>query len=354
MSSSKPLINSIYDLDDIDTEEHKNTATITPSPITAVDIPLLTIDDRERFVLDIFKKSKQEDWFKYVISRIYIGDFIISYNNVIKIAIERKTWADLASTLRSSRKENIHKLLSLREQTGCVLMYIIEGNPLPNPSSKVSKMPYSNMISHLDHIMLRDKIHVIHTKDHYHTFLRLQTLMKNMLSIKDFNKPVRNNGDDVVGGKEEEEPNDMNIIKTSIKPTETQITYDIWSSIPNISVRIAGIFIKHGVRLLDMIMSKITEDDISTLKYDSGMIIGKVRSKKILKAITETSSHISILSNIPMISKKTATAVLQHTPLITLINDTSLDQDLCSIKITEHSTLGEKKLKLIRYWIAKS
>ena len=43
----------------------------------------------------------------------------------ILFVIERKTWTDLASSLRDGRKENNKKLLKIREETKCQLIYLI-------------------------------------------------------------------------------------------------------------------------------------------------------------------------------------------------------------------------------------
>src|SRR5271163_4715793 len=102
----------------------------------------LIVDDRERAVTGFLEDLSHTFHINYKIKRLEVGDYSIIYKNHIMIIIERKTWADLASSLRDGRSANINKLIALREATGCQVCYLIEGDAFPNPNSLVQRMPY--------------------------------------------------------------------------------------------------------------------------------------------------------------------------------------------------------------------
>ena len=71
----------------------------------------LIIDDRESKVVPYFNSSElftKSDDITFKVDRCNIGDYCISFNKEIVIIIERKSWKDLASSIRDGRKENVN------------------------------------------------------------------------------------------------------------------------------------------------------------------------------------------------------------------------------------------------------
>ena len=153
----------------------------------------IIIDDREKKIIEIIDNYKID----YKIERINIGDIAICYYNKIIAIIERKTWNDLSSSIIDGRKENVNKLLLLRNKIDCKIFYFIEGNIDPKPNSRFNRIAYKNLRSHLDHLIFRDDIHIIHTKNTDCLINRIIELMNNYLTIKDI----------------EHEKNNVNILK---------------------------------------------------------------------------------------------------------------------------------------------
>ena len=114
---------------------------------------LVTIDCREVDLIEIFKQMNYEN---YECKSIPLGDIIIGDN----IIIERKTWADLASSIIDGRyKEQKGRILSQIEQNKiCRFFYIIEGSNF-NLKSYEKTIYQGALIS----ISLRDNIHIIKT-----------------------------------------------------------------------------------------------------------------------------------------------------------------------------------------------
>ena len=105
----------------------------------------IIVDDRERSIIPYIKILSDEKNFNYKVQRCQVGDYAIAYKGYILLAIERKTWIDLASSLRDGRKENVNKLIALREKTGCQIAYLIEGNASPPFKQMYSRIPYKNL-----------------------------------------------------------------------------------------------------------------------------------------------------------------------------------------------------------------
>ena len=82
---------------------------------------LVTIDCREVDLIEIFKQMNYEN---YECKSIPLGDIIIGDN----IIIERKTWADLASSIMDGRYKEQGNRLSQALLENYKVYYFIEGN----------------------------------------------------------------------------------------------------------------------------------------------------------------------------------------------------------------------------------
>ena len=147
-------------------------------------------DNREGAVLGHFVECSKKYMIDYEKKQMTVGDYAICINGMIKIIIERKTWKDLAASMTDGRKHNVSKLINLREQTQCMIVYLIEGTPCPTLTKRFNRIPYKSLLAHLDHLQIRDGVHVIHTLDQEQTATRLFLLAVNYTTINEF-KPIR-------------------------------------------------------------------------------------------------------------------------------------------------------------------
>jgi ERCC4-type nuclease len=177
----------------------------------------LLIDNRERAVLPFLDMEMKG--YNYSHHQLNTGDFLIvkssenDKNNFNIIAcIERKTYADLASSFRDGRyKSEIYKMVQMRKETGCKLFLFLEGVAFPSPSRSFQRIPYSCILGAINKLMIRNNIFVIQVENERHTARKLNELLTtyNLVEIENIilQKGIKE------GGKNTEE----NIEKENIK-----------------------------------------------------------------------------------------------------------------------------------------
>jgi ERCC4-type nuclease len=347
----------------------------------------IVIDDREQKVIPFFNGYNMPPNITFNVARINHGDYSIIYKNHILFVIERKTWTDLASSLRDGRKENNKKLLKIREETKCQLIYLIEGNPIPSSNKVFSRVPYKALRSHLDHLAFRDGIHMVYSKDTEHTVERIVELVKNYLTITpsplialdikdaDTKKDIdRRNTDELKkdGGEsyksgEIHEPPEPHIEKTPIEILKEKVPisddvviYKIWCCVPNITEKTACLFINKGYHISDLILGKLSKTEIYSTKYPNGYIIGNKRSEVIWNSTRIVKTHVNpifikMLNQVNGITKITALAILNVISFEKLLNGDISIKELSEIKKSQVGRkLGVKAASDIIKWFSKS
>lgn len=310
----------------------------------------LVVDDRESAVIPFFAEEYNDIEVK--VKRLQIGDYAIMQDNNVLLCIERKTFSDLSASIRDGRINNTNKLISLREQTGCKLIYLIESNKSRyKPNKKFARIPYKNLLSKLDHLMIRDNIHVIYSVNEVDTVSRLIELATNYISLNIELTPI-------VGASPQNEVHDgISILTTTIPKTDLEIIYLLWSTIPNITTKTATLFIDAGYHISDLFIGNITKADISTMKYKSGTIIG-ARAAKILKIcdnddIDNYKHYCNMLATLPMITKKTAVLILLKVSFNDLLRGKLSEKCIADIKKTEKTKVGATAAKNIYKFLIK-
>ena len=142
------------------------------------------IDDRERSVIQYVNKFSEKYHIDYKVKRMTTGDYAIVHGNQIIAIIERKTYTDLSASFRDGRSNNKNKLLKLRSETSCIIIYLIEGPAFPNNNDLFGNIPYKHLLSHLDHLMLRDNIQIQTTFSPEHSAERIMQIAFNCTTIK--------------------------------------------------------------------------------------------------------------------------------------------------------------------------
>jgi ERCC4-type nuclease len=300
----------------------------------------LIVDDRETKVIPHFEEEYND--IEIIVKRLQIADYVIMRGDQILFAIERKSWSDLSSSIKDGRKENINKLKKLRDETNCRLIYLIEGKARYAPTKNISHIPYKNLQAHLDHLIIRDNISVLYSSNVEDIPKRLIEFMRNYMSmdpgdIQEFEGKLL--GSNVKEGG-------MEILTTVINKTDLEIVYNLWSAIPNITTKTAGLFIEKGYNICDLLLGKIPRQDIATLQYKNGVIVGSKRAAKILKIVSNTEEnykhYCNIIACIPLITKKTAGIILLQLTFIELLNGVMSVNELANIQKTEKAKLGKK------------
>jgi ERCC4-type nuclease len=277
----------------------------------------ILVDDRESSVFEyITQINEQHEDPVFVVERMTVGDYALIHDNRVLICIERKTWKDLAASIKDGRKRNVAKMIQAREETGCRLMYVIEGRAFPNPKGKVAGIRYKALQAHLDHLMIRDGIQVIQTSGRAHTVHRLAQLMQNACTL----------GDEYLGGAAlNSAPNGAALNSAAVLQKkhikdDTAVIYDLWCAIPFITSKTASLFIEDGVTVRDFLLGGVAEADIAVMKYPSKVTVGRKRAKKMLKSRELATTHRAVLRAIPGVGPTTADAILKSHTLPELLS----------------------------------
>ena len=109
---------------------------------------------------------------QFRIKQITIGDYCVLLKDkydttkiITAMVIERKTWKDLAASIKDGRVNNQHKsLVEITNKKGCYVLYIIEGKPTFGDNQDIAGLPFKALSTKLRHNYLRG-IGYIQTKD---------------------------------------------------------------------------------------------------------------------------------------------------------------------------------------------
>lgn len=313
----------------------------------------IIIDDREKAVFPYLEDASHKYLIDYKIQRNEVGDYAICYKGYILMVIERKTWEDLSASMRDGRKNNIQKLISLREANGCQIAYLIEGNATPPFDKKYGRLPVKNLRAHLDHLAIRDGVHMIYSKDLEYTANRLFELAYNYSTTKELIKNI----DDM---EKETENKETTQLKEKQNTADSKITINeqILRSLPGIGSIISSVLADNGVNLHKLYYEPDL-DALAGFKYATGATIGITKMTKILagvkKTFTSTSdaSHkvrVRILTCIPLISKATANKILDEINILDVVNGIITVEELAVLNKTEKTKLGKKAAEnIIKY-----
>jgi len=315
--------------------------------ILSINTMEIICDDREKHVFPFMEDLSHKFNINYKITRLEVGDYAICYKDVILLIIERKTWCDLAASMRDGRKGNIAKLISLREEVNCHIAYLIEGDPFPRPDKTFSRNPAKYLRAHLDHIAFRDNVHMLYSKNQEATAYRLFELSKNYSTNKTIIKAVDeklsidNEHVSQVDGSNEKS---LLLLKKK-RSTSTSIQEKILRCLPHVGSIISTLLVDNSISIYDFYADTISADIIACLKYPTGSMIGLDKGLSIYKnrfIFTSESQkakkiQLKILSCIPMVSTTRAEKILEYYSFADLFTTATIDE-LSEIK------LGKNKL----------
>lgn len=271
---------------------------------------------RENTVIGHLKNNKPND-ISLLESQINIGDFSITYNDKIIICVERKTWEDLACTIKDpQRKANHEKLLKLRTNVGCQIIYMIEGNPFPSPNRKFARVPFNNIQAFLDHIMIRDSCHVVHSLNPAETANRLYSLTRHTMTLKTFKQ------ESIKGGA-------LEILKSREELSSDVIKDKMYLAMRGVTIVSLPIIKEYPIS--DLFNNSINENEIANKRYASGKHLGTSRARHILSNANNVNVHIKMLAEIPQITKTTAKLILYKYSMIDILLGKVSETELAAI-----------------------
>lgn len=123
----------------------------------------LHIDNRERDLLSILTDVHLQT------SNLELGDCIIKHNDITLLVIERKTWSDLAASIKDGRYHNQKKLL-IKKYPINTIYYIIEGSEdYSDKEICMNGISKKILLSCIYNTMIRDNIKVFRTMSLFET-----------------------------------------------------------------------------------------------------------------------------------------------------------------------------------------
>lgn len=303
----------------------------------------LIVDARERNVA-----RHEVEWgaIPYEIRQITVGDYIVTHGDTILAVIERKSFEDYAASFKDGRHDNRQKMIELRAETGCKIIYIVEGPAFPSPNTRFGNIPYSNIESSMFHLMVRDDIMIWRTKDTLDTAKMLARFVRSMDTLVSKQKIRRretpaaapHGGHDmVVNATVPTAPavQDIHALLTARRgKSDPEILRQMWSCFKGISIETADDFARTWT-LADIISGRV-KAEIENFRYSNGRKL----SGKVIKSLTKIDHDtcVRMIAAIPGISRAGAKKLLENASMSNLVS--------CSIDELSVQTINERGKKL--------
>lgn len=123
----------------------------------------------------------------YQIKQITVGDYSILIKSgdstVLAMIIERKTWKDLAASIKDDRIKHQHEqLVKTRDAKGCKIMYVIEGKMTFDDDAQIGHIAFKNLAAKVRHNSIRG-VPFMQTKDEMHTAKLIVDLARDVMKL---------------------------------------------------------------------------------------------------------------------------------------------------------------------------
>lgn len=203
----------------------------------------LVADSRERATIPALEAGFRQAGARLVVEQINTGDYLLCREGTppeLVACIERKTLPDFARSFCDGRYENVKKMVALRAATGCQLYFFVEGQAFPAQNRMFGGVCYLNIARASTHLMLRDGVHVVLTKDVAHTAQRLLEFVQAAERVNSFKHSIASQA----GDAELEWHNDLpSQVRGAIRETDDQLCVKMWCKLPNVSMSTAQMLV---------------------------------------------------------------------------------------------------------------
>ncbi len=273
------------------------------------------------------------DHYQLVDEVLTTGDYVIQTGQFVLI-IERKTWEDLAASIKDGRIFLNHKKMTDAAAAGCRICYMIEGrSPAPDFSAmRIGGILVGNMMAKLDHFAMRDHVIVEYTRDARHTALRLIELGKHMATLPPTTDLAVANGVQLVDAGAP--PADIDAI---VKKKHERAVADIQREM---LMCIAGVGEKTAATLLTTHpFGRIVTCTTSTPMEASTHALSELRE---LAAGRRQAVYLSMLTRIKGVSDKIAMAIGGAIPIVELTVGGPAEAKIAAIVPGTGRRLGDK------------
>ncbi len=233
--------------------------------------------------------------------RLDVGDFRIMNDEKIEIMVERKTWADLASSITDGRADaQVKAMKEQRDAHKCRLLLVVEGMPaFPTDDQSVThygEMKYSALYTKLRHLLINHDI----------PFWRTCNCMDTAKLLRNF---VMDFG--AANGNTSSESYKKLKIGGVRKKSDEEILRGIWSNLNKVSPMNAHIYATKMT--IAHLITKATVEELANINYDSGSRVGNKKAKDVLDSVAANDTRV--LSGVPGIGDKKARTLLSKVTL---------------------------------------
>lgn len=156
----------------------------------------LYVDNRERKVIPSIASIFDTRGLLYDLKNLTRGDYALIVNGRIVALFERKTWQDLAATIRDKKRhDNLAGLVEFGVAQGARVYYIIEGDEAA-AGAIIGGLPMSTLRSHVFRAMQRWGIGLMRTTSPSDTALTLADFISAITKLYDDDKLINTTGRD--------------------------------------------------------------------------------------------------------------------------------------------------------------
>lgn len=314
---------------------------------------ILKVDNRERAIHDHIRTVFcEKPMFCVNINQpefvqLDTADFVIMSHNSdmtetkILAIIERKTLEDYAASLKDGRIMNTEKLLKMREETGCQVYYLIEGNINTGYDSVIAGIEYYKILANIRDAQINHNINILNTSNKLHTARELKFLLERYTTLyENIQSNFKLNGS-------------FDQVAEKCKPTEKQILKNeliiIWTNLLSKSDKIKtqvtpsnkAVMLSSMFTLKSWLLGQIKEEDVAAIKINGRRLDG-FQIEMLSKPMTPE-LQLKALVCIKGISKKFAEGILENTTIQNIISD----KNTASIVIVDKYKLGKAKREKI-------
>jgi ERCC4-type nuclease len=343
---------------------------------------------------NLFAKSPK---IEYSISRVTTGDYHIIYKDKIHISFERKTWKDLAASIKDRRIDSQHRQMeSLSNDSGTRIIYIIEGNK-KGQGGKIGQIAITTLETKIRRIVLHGS-QVEMSKSQHETaeiivayareIIRLTEEKQETFFLGQFTKLVKDElpqlysqkisyinsafaeiGYNTTGGDsntQQEEPkpeNEERLTQMNVR-SECDVIEAMWCSIRNVSEKTFPI-LSAKYKLQELILANLEQmkkyqAEIAEIMYPGTNVrIGEKRAKSIVligyNGIRETLitkrnvAWVKLLSQIPGVSEETAKIVLDNFCLKSICRGQVSPEEISELKRENNRRIGKVADSILKF-----
>ncbi len=284
---------------------------------TSTVTPWICADNRERAVLEW---REQLDTVPLITKQMTVGDYTICKGDTILAVIERKTYNDYGASLKDGRHNNKDKMIKLREETGCAVIYLVEGRQNIKQTDLCNGIPFSTIEASMMRLAVRDKISVFRTVNELDTAQWLVRFCKSMNGVDVVDSPDVRGGIQIIGGV----PEVIDVVTAPRAKTDIEILYSMWACFRGITVETAPEYVKRW-SLADIILKRAPIEGPAS--YTEVKIFGKKVTKPTQAQLKDVPVAVQekMLACVPGVSIATAREILAEYDL-SVVLEIGLDE----------------------------